>query len=315
MTTVEHPLRTLHHRAVAARSNADQLPLSGQVRLRLPDTMSPNAEVSLETQQGTMPNVDLNADMGEGAPGLGSGGDEQLLEIVTSVNVACGFHAGDPMIMRRIVDRCAVLGISIGAHPSYPDRAGFGRRFLDASTDEIYADALYQIGALDAFCRAAGAPLRHVKPHGALYNHATVDRDAAAAVVRAVVKFDSDLMLYAPSNSCLFVAAREQGLRVVNEVFADRAINPDGSLVSRRSPGAVLLDHDQVARRALRMVLERRALAIDGSDVVVSGDTICLHGDAPDAVARGRAVRDALVAGGVTLAPPHAGQSANRSSV
>jgi UPF0271 protein len=259
----------------------------------------------LERQKfAAMPLIDLNADVGEATVDHGIDSDARLLPIVTSVNVACGFHAGSPEIIRATVERAASLGISIGAHPSFPDRAGFGRRFLDASPDEIYGDVLYQIGAIAAFCRAAGVPLRHVKPHGALYNHAAINKHAATAIVRAVYSYDPALMLYAPPGSCLFQVAADHGLRAVAEVFADRAVNPDGTLVSRRIPGAVLADPVEVARRAVRMVLEQRATAIDGTQITMTGDTICLHGDAPDAMIRAEAVRAALEAAGVTLAAP-----------
>ncbi|MDB5076790.1 MAG: LamB/YcsF family protein [Chloroflexi bacterium] len=251
-----------------------------------------------------MPSIDLNADVGEGSFNSGTDSDAQLLPFVTSVNVACGFHAGSPGIIHQTVQRAAALGISIGAHPSYPDRAGFGRRFLDASPDEIYCDVLYQIGTVAAFCRAAGVPLRHVKPHGALYNHAATNSIAALAIVGAVRSYDPKLMLYAPPGSTLFQVAVSEGLCAIAEVFADRAINANGTLVSRGIPGAVLADPAAVARRAVRMVLEQRATAIDGTEVTMTGDTICLHGDALDATTRVQAVHVALEAAGITLAAP-----------
>lgn len=246
--------------------------------------------------------IDLNADVGEAT---GSADEESaLLHLVSSVNVACGFHAGDPETMRRVVSTAASLGLAVGAHPSYPDRLGFGRRFLDCTPEEIVADLLYQIGALGAFCRASGVPLRHVKPHGALYNRAAIDAAIARAIVEAVRLFDPTLALVAPADSILHRAGFEAGLHVLAEAFADRGYQPDGSLVSRRQPGALIDAPDMAADRALRIALDGSVQAVDGSTLTLRADTICLHGDAPGAVDRARAIRALLVASGVTVAAP-----------
>jgi UPF0271 protein len=250
--------------------------------------------------------VDLNADLGEWSPAHGGGDDEALMALISSANVACGFHAGGPLVMRATVGRAAARGCAIGAHPGYPDLAGFGRRFLDATPDEIYADVLYQIGALAAFCRAAYVPLAHVKPHGALYNRAAVDVHTANAIVAAIRAFDPHLLLMAPPGSLLFKAARAAGVPALAEAFADRAYNPDGTLVSRRLPGAMIDDPEQAAQRALRIARAGRITAIDGTEIALAADTICLHGDAPGAVDRARAIRAALDAAGIQVAAPRA---------
>ncbi|HWE62176.1 MAG TPA: 5-oxoprolinase subunit PxpA [Chloroflexota bacterium] len=246
--------------------------------------------------------IDLNADLGEWSSAQGQDADQALLALISSANVACGFHAGGPQTMQATVERAAALGCAIGAHPSYPDPAGFGRRFLDATPDEIYADVLYQIGALSGFCRATGAALVHVKAHGALYNRAAVEARTAGAIARAVRAFDPRLLLMAPPDSVLLQAGRDAGLTVLAEVFADRAYNADGTLVSRRLPGAMIDEPREAARRALRMAREGLVTAIDGTEIALEADTICLHGDAPGAVERARAIRAALDAAGIHVA-------------
>jgi UPF0271 protein len=252
--------------------------------------------------------IDLNADVGEAFGIYATGWDEALLPLVSSVNIACGFHAGDPRVMQQTVARAAMLNLAIGAHPSYPDLVGFGRRFIDATPNEITCDVLYQIGALAAFCRATGGQLRHVKAHGALYNRAAVDEATAQAIVDAVHLYDPGLAVLAPPGSVLLRRAREAGLPALAEVFADRAVNPDGTLVSRRLPHAMIEDPDLVAARVVRMVRQRVVTAIDGTEVLIEGDTVCLHGDAPGAVARATAIRAALQAAGIAVAAPHARQ-------
>jgi UPF0271 protein len=251
-----------------------------------------------------MPSIDLNADLGESATAADAAADHAMLALVSSANIACGFHAGGPYTIATAVERCVALNVAIGAHPSYPDRSGFGRRFLDATPDEIYYDVLYQIGALDAFCRVVAARLRHVKPHGALYNHAAVNTDAADAIARAVHDYNPDLALFAPPGSRLLAAADRIGIFTVPEVFADRAVNADGTLVSRRLAGAVLHDPAIVAERAVRMVLQQTVTSMDGVEVALAGKTLCLHGDAPGAVTRAATLRQALEAAGITVAPP-----------
>jgi len=248
--------------------------------------------------------VDLNCDMGESFGAYTIGADELVMPLITSANVACGFHGGDPLVMRRTVRLARQHGVAVGAHPGFRDLAGFGRRQMSCTPDEVYADVLYQIGALAAFCSAEGVALRHVKPHGALYNMAHADATIATAIAAAVADYDRRLLLFAQPGSALAVAGEAAGLRVVAEVFADRAYNPDGSLVARSIPGAVLHDPAAVAAQARQMVCEGRVTAVNGQVVPVRAETICVHGDNPAAVALIRRIRDELAAAGVSLAAP-----------
>jgi UPF0271 protein len=250
-----------------------------------------------------MPSIDLNSDLGEGFGAWRMGDDAALMGVVTSANIACGFHAGDPVTMRRTVDVAAQRGISVGAHVSYPDLRGFGRRHVDLPHDELAADVLYQLGALDALARSAGTRVRYVKPHGALYNEMAVDEDLAAVVVSAIASFDDALPLITLPDSAAITAAQRLGLPIFREGFADRAYEPDGQLVSRAKPGAVLDNVQAIAARAVRMATDRMVAAIDGTPLRLDVDTICIHGDSPNAVASAVAVREALVDGGVALAP------------
>ena len=248
--------------------------------------------------------IDLNADLGEHDHSGGTA-DDALLALISSANIACGFHAGGPATMRATLARAVAHGVAVGAHPSYPDRAGFGRRFLDATPDEVYDDVLYQIGALAAFCRAAGVALAHVKPHGALYNHAAVDVPTAEAIVAAVRAYDPSLAVFAPPGSALLRAARDAGLPALAEAFADRAYTPDGTLRSRRLSGAVFDSAEDAARQALSIARDGRVHTYDGTWLPLRAETICLHGDAPGALDRARAVRQALEQAGIAImAPP-----------
>lgn len=249
------------------------------------------------------PRIDLNCDMGESFGPWRMGRDEEIMPYLTSANVACGFHAGDPQVMARTVALARRHGVAVGAHPGFRDLHGFGRRPLDCTEEELYGDVLYQIGALHAFCVAEGVALQHVKPHGALYNMAAADSRTARAVVRAVRALDPRLLLYAPPGSELAREGERAGLRVVHEVFADRNYNPDGTLVSRRRPDAAVHDPEEAAARVLRMVREGRVRAVDGTDVPVAPGTVCIHGDGPTAVEIARAVRRRLEAAGVRIAP------------
>lgn len=247
--------------------------------------------------------IDLNADVGESFGSWSMGDDAALLEVVTSANVACGFHAGDPLTMRRTVAMAAERGVSIGAHVSYRDRAGFGRRFLDVAAEELAAEVLYQIGALEAACRMAGTRVAYVKPHGALY-HAIVHHDEqAAAVVEAVRDYDPTLPLLGLPGGLAERLARENGLPTVAEAFADRGYTPSGLLVPRGEPGAVLTDPDEVAARVVTLALSGRVSTLDGSLVAVRAESVCVHGDTPGAVAMARAVRAALAQAGVSVEP------------
>jgi UPF0271 protein len=245
--------------------------------------------------------VDLNADLGEGFGVWRLGDDEALLGVVTSANVACGFHAGDPTTMRRVCAGAAASGVAVGAQVSYRDLAGFGRRFIDVEPAELADDVLYQLAALDGIARAEGTRVRYVKPHGALYNAAVGHEAQAQAVVDAVVAHDPALPVLGMPGSALLRAADAAGLRPVPEGFADRGYTAGGGLVPRREPGALVHDPAEVAARAVRMAVEGTVVAVDGSTVPAAVASICVHGDTPGAVELARAVRTALEEAGVAL--------------
>ena len=247
--------------------------------------------------------MDLNSDLGEGFGQWTLGDDDALLDVVTSANVACGFHAGDPSIMRRVCARAAGTGVAVGAQVSYRDLAGFGRRFVDVEPAELTADVLYQLGALEAFARVAGTRVRYVKPHGALYNAIVHHEEQAAAVVRAVLDVDPALPVLGLPGSAWLRLAGEAGLSCVPEAFADRAYTPQGTLVSRRLPGAVLHDADEIARRCLAMATGEPVGDVEGGSLTLRPASICVHGDTPGAVQIARRVRAALTGAGVELAP------------
>jgi 5-oxoprolinase (ATP-hydrolysing) subunit A len=243
--------------------------------------------------------VDLNADLGEGFGVWRLGDDDALLDVVTSANVACGFHAGDPSTMRRVCDRAVERDVVIGAQVSYRDLAGFGRRFVDVEPGELADDVLYQLAALDGIARTSGGRVRYVKPHGALYNAAVTHEAQATAVVAAVAAYDSTLPVLGLPGSALLRAAGDAGLPTVAEGFPDRGYTPDGTLVPRREPGALVHDPGTVAARAVRMAAEGRVQAVDGSTVGVDIQSVCVHGDTPGAVELARAVRVALTGAGL----------------
>ncbi|WP_375485341.1 LamB/YcsF family protein [uncultured Jatrophihabitans sp.] len=247
--------------------------------------------------------IDLNADLGEGFGVWRLGDDEALLDVVTSANVACGFHAGDPVTMRRVCAAAAGRGVAIGAQVGYRDLAGFGRRRLDIAADELSADVLYQLGALDACAVAGGSRVRYVKPHGALYNTAADDPGQAAAVVEAVAAYDDTLPVLGLPGSALADAAGAAGVPFVAEAFADRGYLATGRLAPRGTDGAVLTDVPAVVERALGLAVDGRVTALDGAPVEVAPASLCLHGDTPGAVDLARAVRTALSDAGVALAP------------
>lgn len=240
--------------------------------------------------------MDLNADLGEGGPA-----DPQLLDLVTSASVACGYHAGDPLVMLDTARMAASRGVALGAHPSYPDREGFGRRPMRMEADELFATVLYQVGAMAAAAAAVGTSLRFVKPHGALYNQAATDPDVAEPVVRAAAS--TGLALLCPYGSAMQRLGTTMGVRCFSEAFADRGYAPDGTLVDRSSPGALIDDPSEVARRAVRLAARREVEASDGSVIRVPADSLCLHGDTPGAVELARSVRRALEDAGMTLRP------------
>lgn len=245
--------------------------------------------------------IDLNSDLGEGFGVWRLGDDDAMLGIVTSANVACGFHAGDPAGLLSVCRLAAERGVRIGAQVSYRDLAGFGRRFVDATYDDLLADVIYQIGALRGLAEAAGSRVSYVKPHGALYNTIVTNHEQAAAVADAVRAVDAGLPVLGLAGSAFFDEATERGLHTVREAFADRAYQPDGQLVSRREPGAVLDDPDVIADRVLTMVTSGTVTACDGSELTLDVESVCVHGDSPGAVRIATAVRKRLAANGVDL--------------
>ncbi|NQX29757.1 LamB/YcsF family protein [Microbacteriaceae bacterium VKM Ac-2854] len=247
--------------------------------------------------------IDLNADLGEGFGAWRMGDDAAMLDVVTSANIACGFHAGDPSIMLATCRAAAERGVAIGAHVAYRDLAGFGRRDVDLAPDELYADVVYQLGALDAAARAAGTSVRYIKPHGALYNRIVHDEEQAEAVARAVRDVTRELPLLGLAGSVAHAAAERLGLRVLREAFVDRAYTHGATLVPRSVTGSVLHDPAEIARRAVRMAAEGRTVAITGESIDIEVDSLCVHGDTPGAVAMAIAVRDALGDAGIALAP------------
>ncbi|WP_300765743.1 5-oxoprolinase subunit PxpA [uncultured Bifidobacterium sp.] len=247
--------------------------------------------------------VDLNSDMGEGFGRWSLGDDAALLSVVSSANVACGFHAGDPSVMLSTLGLAEKNGVSVGAHVSYRDLAGFGRRFMDVGADELTADVIYQLSAIRGMADSVGVDVGYVKPHGALYNRIAVDPVQARAVVAAILRVDPSMSLLTLPGSVVGDIAGKWGLRVVHEAFADRAYTPQGALVSRRLPGSVITDVDQVSFRVSRMVRDGVVTAVDGSDIPIRADSVCVHGDSPGAVAMARAVRDRLLADGVEIRP------------
>jgi UPF0271 protein len=245
--------------------------------------------------------IDLNSDLGESFGPWSMGDDVSMLSIVTSANIACGFHAGDPAAILGVLKEAARRSVSVGAHVGYRDLVGFGRRNMDPSSEELIGDTIYQIGALQGLAKVAHTRVRYVKPHGALYNTIANDARQAADVIAAIQAVDSSLILMALSGAPIVAQARSSGLTVICEAFADRAYNADGSLVNRRLPGAVIHDPEVVAARMLRLVTEGRITAIDGTEIELEAQSICVHGDTPAAVSIARTVRDTLVVGGIEL--------------
>ncbi|MFG1802292.1 LamB/YcsF family protein [Micromonospora carbonacea] len=247
--------------------------------------------------------MDLNADLGEGFGIWRLGDDEALLDLITSANVACGFHGGDPSTMRRVCAAAAERGVAVGAQVGYRDLAGFGRRHIAYAFGDLRDETTYQLGALDAFCRAYRTRVRYLKPHGALYHAVSADESQAAALIAAIDDFDRDLPVLCAPGSVLAQLATGAGLRVIAEGFADRGYLPNGTLVPRTALGALVSDPEQVAARAVRMATEQTVVAVDGTVVPCPVESICLHGDTPGAVASAELVRAALLDAGVTLTP------------
>jgi 5-oxoprolinase (ATP-hydrolysing) subunit A len=253
-----------------------------------------------------MKTIDLNCDMGESFGVYHLGMDAEVVKYVSSANVACGFHAGDPVVMNGIVRLAVQHGVAVGAHPGFPDLLGFGRRNMDCGLDEIKDYIIYQVGAVRAFCVVHGCPLRHVKPHGSLYNMAVEKESIARAVAQAVAAFDPSLLLVTLAGGKAELMARigrEEGVKMVFEAFPDRAYTSEGTLVSRRMPGSVIHDPGEVSERAVMMVKEGRVIAIDGSSLPLEVDTLCVHGDTPNAADLARSIRECLLQEGITVTP------------
>lgn len=247
--------------------------------------------------------VDLNADLGESFGRYKLGLDEEVMNYITSANVATGWHAGDPLVMRKTVKLAKEKGVAVGAHPGYPDLLGFGRRYMKLTPEEARNYVLYQVGALYAFVRAEGIELQHVKPHGALYNALVKEEELARGVIEGIADFDKNLIFVTLSGSRPVEIAEEMGVKVAHEVFADRAYNPDGTLVPRSKPGAVIEDKEEIAERVISMVKDGGVRAINGEWVELKVDTICLHGDNPKAVEIAAHIRKVLEEEGVKIVP------------
>jgi UPF0271 protein len=250
--------------------------------------------------------IDLNSDVGESLGVYKLGLDEEVIPHITSANIACGFHAGDPGVMRKTVTLAKQYGVEVGAHPGFHDLIGFGRRNIDATLEEIQDDVVYQTGALQAFAQSQGLRLQHVKPHGGLYNMAVANPKVWEAIAEALAEMDREIILVVLASSkreSLLEIGKRRGIRVAFEAFPDRAYHKDGSLVSRREKGAVIHDHEIVAKRALKMALEGKGIAIDGTEIELRADTLCVHGDNPAAVEMVKRIREELKDAGVGVIP------------
>ena len=251
-----------------------------------------------------MLSIDLNCDIGESFGAWRMGNDAELMNYVSSVNIACGFHAGDASVMRKTVETALKKGIAIGAHPSFPDLQGFGRRSMVLSTQEIFDIVLYQVSALKGVCEAFGAKLNHVKPHGALYNQAAKDSGIAAAIAEAARAIDRNLVFYGLSGSCLISEAEKLGLKTASEVFADRTYQADGSLTPRSEPDALIKDGGRAVSQILQMIKEQTVLAINGEKVALKAETVCIHGDGENALEFARMIREKLINDNIQIRRP-----------
>lgn len=245
--------------------------------------------------------VDLNCDLGESFGNYKLGMDELVIPLISSANVACGFHASDPVVMNKTIAMASEAGIRVGAHPGYLDLMGFGRRNMNVSFDEAKNYVLYQLGALDAFCKVHGVKMQHVKPHGALYNMAAKDYELSKAICEAIKEYDDTLIVMALSGGELVNAAKDMGLRVAMEVFADRAYEEDGSLVNRRKEGAMITDENEAIARVVRMIKENKVTAITGKDIPIQADSVCVHGDGEKALAFVQKIRETLTKEGIAI--------------
>ncbi len=248
-----------------------------------------------------MLSIDLNCDMGESFGAWRMGNDAELMNYVSSVNIACGFHAGDASVMRKTVEAALEKGVAVGAHPSFPDLQGFGRRRMALSAQEIFDVVLYQVSALKGICEAFGAELHHVKPHGALYNQAAKDSQIARTIAKAVKAIDKNLVFYGLSGSCLISEAENLGLKTASEVFADRTYQADGSLTPRSETNALIEDSKQAVSQVLQMIKEQTVTATSGENVPLNAETICIHGDGENALEFARTIREKLINNGIQI--------------
>jgi len=261
----------------------------------------------MEVSNMTIQKIDMNSDVGESFGTYKLGFDEEVIPLISSANIACGFHAGDPAVMKKTIAIARENGVALGVHPGFPDLIGFGRRTMDASMEEINDYVTYQIGALQAFAISQGMKLQHVKPHGALYNMAVQNIEIWDTVAQAIASIDPGLILFAqagPWQNDVESIGAKHGIRIAFEFFGDRAYNPDGSLVSRKEPGAVIHDHQQVAEKVLKLVTEGSVICADGAEIQLAADTICVHGDNPAALKLVKKIRETLLASGVEISPP-----------
>ena len=245
--------------------------------------------------------VDLNCDLGESFGNYKIGGDDKIIPLISSANVACGFHAGDPVVMKKTIETAKKNNIGIGAHPGFLDLMGFGRREMKISIDEAKAYVLYQLGALGAFCKSEGVKLQHVKPHGALYNMAAKDYNLSKAICEAIADFDSSLIILGLSGSETLRAAKDLGLKHASEVFADRAYEEDGSLVARSKEGAMIHDENEAIERVIKMIKEQKVTSITGKEIPIKADSICVHGDGEKALLFVKKIREKLVNEGIII--------------
>ncbi len=249
--------------------------------------------------------VDLNSDIGEGFGNYKLGMDSEIMRHVTSVNLACGWHAGDPLIMNANVKLAKECGVAVGAHPGYPDLMGFGRRKMVITPEEAKTYMLYQLGALSAFTRAHGSKMQHMKLHGGFYNDTANNKDLADAVLDGIEAYGDDVIVMILSGSYMAKEAKRRGIKVAEEVFADRGYNPDGSLVSRKLPGAFVKDPDEAIARVIRMVKEKKVTAVDGTEIELNADSICVHGDNPKAIEFVATIRKSLIDADIAVQPLH----------
>lgn len=247
--------------------------------------------------------IDLNCDLGESFGNYKIGMDEEVIPLISSANVACGYHASDPVVMQKTIAMTKKFGTAVGAHPGFPDLMGFGRRNLSVSPAEAKAYTLYQLGALEAFCRTQGVKMQHVKPHGALYNMAAKDYDLARGICEAIYEFDKDLIVLALSGGELVRAGQDIGLRTALEFFSDRAYEEDGTLVNRRKEGAVITDEDEAIARVVRMIKENKLTAITGKDISIKADSVCVHGDGIKALEFVKKIREKLTEEQIAIKP------------